>query len=615
MASQDMLKKLYEYVYGDLYQKYRLIRKQELEPKWLENYNAYHKLDNAGDRWKSTEGNNQDSEADSWRSTTYVDISKQKTLSGANLVSDMVFKNGQVPFDLEDPLDDATATPVKDDYPMEKYMQKGLDLARLRETGEEVVLDGAIYGIGFGEWYIDRKPKIGYEVIEDENGIPNYVEIYRDSEQLMSSRITPWNMFWDLEPTYLRDADCIKRTFITQSDLEDMKDDPFINKSTFNRAVKNSGYIENNQDGGDFDDTIDPKLRNLPERVRETTILDCWVRDKDGEYIYCMICRGEVIKYTKVDKYDKPFFSFIWERNVDGPAGIGVCDNVSEFQKNINGAFRAFEDNKKLSGDVCWAGTPSAIKNYDEAIEPGKCFILDENVEDIREVLQQWTVADVGSGYMDVINLTLQMADMASNIPRASQGQESSNPQTAYEIQQRLERAGKYIGRVIANFDAMFIEPMVEYYYRQLMIDPQVPFELKYPYDVRANGFASYETRLIKTQKLMQSLQLIQQAPPEDRQRMKLDYIYTELAKSNDIAPELLMKTPEELQQDAQAQQAAQEQQNEMIRLEMEKQSADIKKVMAETKEIIHEINEDRRSRIREELGVGADSTDAQKGQ
>ena len=227
-------------------------------------------------------------------------------------------------------------------------------------------------------------------------------------------------------------------------------------------------------------------------------------------------------------------------------------------------------------------------------------------------MLHQFIVQDVGSGYMDVINMALSMADMSSNIPRTSQGQESSNPQTAYEIQQRLERAGKYIGRVISNFDMMIIEPMVERFYRLNMTNEEVPFNIKVPMNVRANGFASYETRLIKTQKLMQALQLFNQAPPDERSKIKLDWIYTEIAKSNDIAPSLIMKTPEELEADAQAAQVAQEQNNELMRLDMEKQSAEIKKLMAQTKEIIHEINEDKRARSREELGISSDSDNQQ---
>ena len=582
-------KDTYEYI-TELYEKYKLMRQTYLDDKYEENYNAYHKLDNEAFEGKA------------WQSQVYVDIAKQKIVSGANIVSDMAFKNGVVPFMLEDPTT-PDGLPAGDDYAMETIIKEQLLRGRAKPELEKTVLSASIYGEGFAKFYISDEEKVAYNQQQD-----NYVEVITSYEEPMVENISVWDVFRDIETNDIQESEgFIQRKYVALSDLKKYENDDDVIKSNLKRAMSytNEWIDETSQQDS-------PKRRNMPEKVGNIEHLEAWVRIPKGDkidksnMIYCkaILAAGEMIKYSVVEKWDIPFYRFEWEENSDGYGGIGTADNVGDQQEVLNRAFRTYEDNKHLSSRVMFAGISSYIKNFEDGFESGG-FLEVADVDNVREAVEQFTVADVGSNILDLINLTMQLADMSSNIPRTSQGQESANPQTAYEIQQRLERAGKYIGRVISNLDYL-IEKLVERFYRWNMTDPEVPFEIKIPYDVKATGFASYETRVLKTQKLMQTLQLFQQVP-EISKEYKLDPLFADLIKSNDIDPRLVIKSPQEKEADAQVAQEQQELQRREVELQLEQLSAENQKLYAEIKEILNEVKEKRLNGLREEFRANAD--------
>lgn len=585
----------YDYIYG-FYEKCKRTRQQFLDGKFQENYNAYHKTDN-----KTFEGKD-------WQSRKYIDIVKQKIVSGANNVTDMAFKNGIVPFQLEDPTN-IQGLPEGDDYAMETLIKGQLLRGKAKPELEKMILSGSIYGEGYVKFYISDEDKLAYKQSGD-----NYIEFLEKIEDPMIEKISVWDIFRDMETDDIQNsAGIIERKYISPSDLEAYRSNPHVIENNLNKALEYDYTDETSQDDS-------PKNRDIPDRTNMIERLECWVRIPKGKKenvkntMYCkaILAAGQIITYAPIEKFDIPYYRFLWEENEDGHGGWSVADNIGDLQSSLNNAFRTYEDNKHLSSRVMFAGISSYIKNMEEGFKTGG-FLEVHDVDDIREAIQQFVVQDVGENLLSLINLVLTMSDMASNIPRTSQGQESSNPQTAYEIQQRLERAGIYIGRIMSQLDYV-IEGVVERFYRWNMTDPEVPMNIKVPYDVKAIGFASYETRVIKTQKLLQTVQLMQQNP-EMQQDYKLNPIYDELIKSNDIDPRTMHKTPEEKAQDKQNNEAERAKMEEAYRLDMEKQKVDIMKVSAEIKEILNEVNEKRIAGVREELGVDAKSKDSSKGQ
>ncbi|MCK9357783.1 MAG: hypothetical protein M0R22_11675, partial [Dehalococcoidia bacterium] len=225
-----------------------------------------------------------------------------------------------------------------------------------------------------------------------------------------------------------------------------------------------------------------------------------------------------------------------------------------------------------LAGDVLLAFKERFFEANPE-IKPGGTMKVAEECDDARKAVQQIIIQDVGAGYVDVIRIFERMADVVSMIPQISQGvRPEKSADTAYELSQLLENAGKYLGSVIRNYDQGLVEPIGSDFLRYNMLDPEAPG--KGDFVLKALGFSSFQARIVRTQKLLQMLGLVMQYPEllaEAKPRPMLDEIF----KSVDLDPGVLLKSEQDKEveakekQEALAQQLAMQQQAQSEALAM----------------------------------------------
>jgi hypothetical protein len=139
-----------------------------------------------------------------------------------------------------------------------------------------------------------------------------------------------------------------------------------------------------------------------------------------------------------------------------------------------------------------------------------------------------------------------------SQIPKIVQGSvlPKQKSDTAYEMAQMLENAGKYLGMVISNVDDYMIEPETMDLYHYHMADPDYQ-GTKASLLVHAQGSVALQNRVMRIEKLMQLLTLLLSSEiliGEAKLRPHLEEIY----KANDLDPETFLKTEEEKQADQQ---------------------------------------------------------------
>jgi hypothetical protein len=108
------------------------------------------------------------------------------------------------------------------------------------------------------------------------------------------------------------------------------------------------------------------------------------------------------------------------------------------------------------------------------------------------------------------------------------------------------ENKDKYTAQAARNVDEGVTEPAVAaiYRYNMLDIDPDVQGN----FVVNATGFASVQNKLIKQQKLQQTVQLVSDVP-QFAQEVNYRNILKELMKMNDIGEEMLLTEEEKAQQ------------------------------------------------------------------
>jgi hypothetical protein len=114
-----------------------------------------------------------------------------------------------------------------------------------------------------------------------------------------------------------------------------------------------------------------------------------------------------------------------------------------------------------------------------------------------------------------MITLLDRVAEEEGMIPRLLQGLNTGangKQETAFEISRRQEQAGKYIGLAVRELDNGIVEPMVEWFYRYDMEDPELTVA-KANMQVKAAGFSGYQDRALRITKLQTVLAVLAAVP------------------------------------------------------------------------------------------------------
>ena len=268
------------------------------------------------------------------------------------------------------------------------------------------------------------------------------------------------------------------------------------------------------------------------------------------------------------------------EENLDETTGTGISDNMEGVQAALIGMVRAFEDNKKLSANVTTAVKKRFFNdpNQLDSVIPGKNYDVADSCDDVRKAILPILHQDVGESLMSGIGLMKQFGDDVSMLPAIMQGfvLPKQKPDTAFEMNQLQQQAGKYIGQVIRNNDEQFIEPEIwDNYEYNMLYDPDD--SIKVNCKVVANGFSSFQNKIVRGERMKQSLALFvtnEILTPYVKIKPHLDVIY----ESMDEDPDRFINTEDEVkeifEQRRQLEEQAKQEALDLHKMETEKEIA-----------------------------------------
>jgi len=623
--------------------------RQATEEKWNRNRAARYadaSLDPTG-TWKTTEKKRPG------QSDTFFDTTKQKCVSGISLLTDSVFKDGRVPFmcSIED---EGAKTEAREGDP--EAMDAGDDAtehaeARLTrqlrncnavEQFSKCIDDGATYGEYWTHTYSDKISSLHYQEIVP--GIWDTIETSEDTRAV--EWVTPWEMFRDMEVQDIHEGQYVIRCQQTSCyDLRGMLSSSDIMIPRNIKRVLQKHSKDNAGVSTEYDNTssLPPRLRNITNRKKDIGLAEFWclaprekveafrvelsritgdeaddiseppAEDEEGlpgrlVPAFVIMADEEIIAFEE-DPGKTPFERGEFEPNNDNADGIGIADNMESCQKVLNGAIRSYEDNTKLIANFIILIRRELLKDVPEEnwFEGGMIGVdLDEG-ENIREAMEQMRFTDITGSLQKLIEMYLEFSDMASHVPRAEQGHQNANAQTAFELQQRLEKAGKYLGNVIHRLDEVMRRVVAEFHDYN-MNNPDIQ-DGKGDFSIITLGFDSFQNRYIRLQKLMQFLNLIL-SNDELTKRAKLRYILSELAKAQDMEPDQVWKSNEEMQSEDEQRMQSMESQIQLARmqLELEEIKAKTGKDDAATQKLLADIEAKR-----EELRIEQDKLDLER--
>lgn len=578
----------------ETYRKYRENR-QTLEAKWQRNIDAFRSI--TTEIWKAGEG-------EDWRSDTFCDYTRQKCLAGYALIINMILAGGKLPFMLKLSPWSSVEYDVQDEEvknavdklieQMKSLIEQQLSDANVDRQTMKTTMSGSIYGEGWLKKYVYEK--INKYYAEDNSG---WGVVEEGKMQPGHQFISIWDIFRDLENDDLKEcAGIIHRQMVSAYWLRQRKGQPgslYIDSEIETVLLEYTSNIQAVDNSN-----IQPAQRDIAHRKNELECLEFWGRvprsivenflnDESGisttayseidngdeiEVMACVV--GEhVVRFTISTPDERPFHRFVWEIALDEIGANGVADNVEPFQKIINGIVRNMEDNLRLSGNVMIATKERWIDRDQIEFKPGANIPIADECDDVRKAIQPVVIPDVTGGIANFFTMIERVLDESSGIPKIAQGMApvGNRTGTATEINQQLEKSGQGMASVIRNFDEGIIEPVIADYYHYNMMDPDCG--CKGNFIVQALGFTSFQARVERINKLLQLLNLFISSPVLSN-LVKLRELIVEIVKASDIDPDQILKTIDELAEEA-------KQPNPERDLTLAEREAEVQRKQAET--------------------------------
>lgn len=467
----------------------------------------------------------------------------------------------------------------------------------------KIILSAAIYGEGWAHRFVDVKMTKRFQRLEF-GGSAATERWELDSQQDVFPAIeyvSVWNIYRDLETDDPQKSRGLAlRQAVSPWHLRQFEGKPYYDVDAIREVIREARLGTQTKDVN----ASPPGERDIQRTKNDIEFLEFWTRvpsayvkeymkgsdasnygallapEESGEEVECLVATANerVIRFKALEEVSRPFYRAKWEEALDEVFARSVADNLAPWQLLINGLQRAYEDNKKLAGNVIIATKREHLGQWDGSLTPGMEIEVMDTIDDVRKAFQSIVVPDVSVTLLDAQAGAKVGADEACMLPTVMQGSvlDKQKPDTAYEMQQLQANAGRYLGSVIKNFDEGLVEPLVWDFYNWNMSDPDVT-EGKGDFQVKAMGFAGFQDRLIRAQKLMQVLTLAL-STPQLTSLFDIRGLAADVLKAQDLDASRLKSEEEASAMDKQAGQL----QSAQMQAQMAMQDAQIKKLAAE---------------------------------
>jgi len=592
-------------IYDD-FRKHRVTKEQ----RWQKAYDYFVGKDDNYAKWKKKE--KQD-----WRSDLFIFHVKTKVMAAYSILTDVYLQGGKVPFAM-------LADPESGDDP--KAMQNKIEgqFADCRADREYMksILSLPLYGESYLKApvfkTINKMQWDRQNMAPPNMGMPGKPvdprQFMRFSPQPQTVTIpaieyvSVWDMFTDPEEEDIQESrGVIQRSLISAYELRQKIGKAFYNQEAIEKVIKEVKRAGRAEDTS----SLPPYLREIANGEKNILYLEGWVRipkktfydyaketstnnlgsefnfddsELEGDEIKVVICtaNGDLVRIAPNLNGKIPYHKAVFEPVLDDTAGRGLGDNLQYDQQLLNGIGRAISDNLKLSGNVILATIPGAYSDTEDGVmEPGKHFELAADVEDVNKAIQQFVIQDITAGLFTFFSLIQALSDENSNVPKLITGisPPGQGGNTAFEFDQKLQQAGKYLGAVIRNVDEGQTEPIVEAFYNFNMMKPGDE-TAKGDFTINATGFSSFQNRIIRNLNLQKVLQIVLSNPAllmETKLRPHLEEIYESL----DLDTNQFLKTDQEKQADIQSQQMIAAQQQQQFKAMMDVFQGQVKEMLA----------------------------------
>jgi hypothetical protein len=379
-----------------------------------------------------------------------------------------------------------------------------------------------------------------------------------------ASHVSLWNFYWDPDATNTDECQyVIERHKMSRTQLRALKKRPYFRENVIDQIIaEGEGYVKKYWE----DDLRDYSPNFGVERFE---VLEYWgnvdldlleenditvpedMMDAGELQANIWFCNGKILRLVlnpfKPAKI--PYYAVPYELNPYSLAGVGVAENMDDTQTLMNGFMRMAVDNAVLSGNLVFeVDETNLVPGQDLSVYPGKVFRRQGGAP--GQALFGTKFPNVSQENLQLFDKARQLADESTGLPAFSYGQTgvSGVGRTASGISMLMNAASGSIKTVIKNLDDYLLGPIGQAFFNfnmQFDFDPEIKGDL----EVSAKGTESLMANEVRSQRLMQFLQIASQ--PSLMPFAKFPYIIREIAKSMDLDPDKVTNNMDEAMRQA----------------------------------------------------------------
>ena len=427
---------------------------------------------------------------------------------------------------------------------MEKKIHDQLEESHAKKHLRAAAFESALFGTGImkGPFAVDKE----YPNWDDEG---NYTPVYKTIPQTTSVSI--WNFYPDPDAATMEEAEyVVERHKMSRSQLRALKNRPYFRENAVDNALRLGEDYRKEWWEHIMEDNSEE------DRAERFEVLEFWgfvdreiiedqgvdipkeLKDAEQLSVNIWVCNGQVLRLV-MNPFTPayiPYFAAPYEMNPYSIFGVGIAENMDDTQTLMNGFMRMAVDNAALSGNLLIeVDETNLVPGQDLSVYPGKVFRRQGGAP--GQAIFGTKFPNVSNENMQMFDKARVLADESTGFPSFAHGQTgvSGVGRTASGISMLMSAANGSIRNVVKNIDDYLLAPLGKAFFNFNM---QFDFdqEIKGDLEVKARGTESLMANEVRSQRLMQFMQVV--SNPALAPFARMDYIVREIAKSMDLDPD-----------------------------------------------------------------------------
>jgi hypothetical protein len=427
---------------------------------------------------------------------------------------------------------------------MEKKIHDQLEESHAKKHLRAAAFECALFGTGVmkGPFAVDKE----YPNWDDEG---EYSPTFKTIPQTTSVSI--WNFYPDPDAATMEEAEfVVERHKMSRSQVRALKNRPYFRPN----AIDNVLRLGENYRKEWWEHIMEDNSEE--DRAERFEVLEFWgfvdreiiedqgvdipseLKDAEQLSVNIWIANGQVLRLV-MNPFTPayiPYFAAPYEMNPYSIFGVGIAENMDDTQTLMNGFMRMAVDNAALSGNLLIeVDETNLVPGQDLSVYPGKVFRRQGGAP--GQAIFGTKFPNVSNENMQMFDKARILADESTGFPSFAHGQTgvSGVGRTASGISMLMSAANGSIRNVVKNIDDYLLAPLGKAFFNfnmQFDYDKEIKGDL----EVKARGTESLMANEVRSQRLMQFMQVV--SNPALAPFARMDYIVREIAKSMDLDPD-----------------------------------------------------------------------------